>query len=805
MRRLLGLFALLALAAAGPAALSTRWGAVPPVGDLLDPADGLYRTARRAELAGTRALRLDALDGPVTVVRDGRSVPHVFAESGRDAVLALGYVVAQDRLFQLDFVPRVAAGRMAAAFGADLVETDRFLRRTGMEWGAQRNWARIDAEDGVEEELLRAFADGVNAYLAPLNAADLPLEFRLLGYEPEPWTPLQTLRVLQYMAFNLSWSYDGADYGTLRERLGEAAYQALFPPYATVFAPMVPGTGGQRPGDPPPWGHAVADTGWAAASQRRSEAFLGPERDPPPGKGSNGWVAGPARSTTGTALLANDVHLELSLPAVFYECHLVTPEMDVYGVTIPGAPLPVAAFNRRVAWGFTNADTDQIDHYRLHLDPDGTRYWFDGRWHAIEARPVEIEVLRGAAVPDTVRFSHWGPLVEPDLAVQWTAHRPSRTLRALWGFAHADDLGAFEAALAQWDTPMQNVLVATADGDVAIRTAGHLPLRRDSTGAGLLDGSGRGGAWVGRVAFDALPVAANPTDGVLFTANQPPAGPPYPYYLNHDWRDGFRSIRLERLLTERDRHSPDDFARYQRDVHAVQRDLLVPLLGALPPQPASSERLRRLLRAWDGTASVDRPEPLVFDHVIGELERLAWDEFPGGRMPSLSVLYWLLRDDPSSPWLDVRATPERETGPDLLGRALAAAADTLATRYGSEPAAWRWGDHTGVVFQHLTRSEALAPLGRGPVEYPGFSRTLSPGGGRPTTHSAAWRVVVDFVGGETRAHGIYPGGQSGNPFSRFYDYHLPTYVAFEHFDLQTPRTPEAVEGATAVLRLAPTP
>lgn len=796
--RLAGALTLALLVTTG---LAGRWGG-PAVGALLDPAAGLYASARAAEQPAEATLRLPALEGPVTVVRDGRWVAHVFAGSDRDAVIAMGYVVAQDRLFQLDFLPRVASGALAEVFGPELVASDRFLRRTGMDAGARRNAARAEVEGGIEHDLVTWFAAGVNARLDELRERDLPLEFRLLGYRPKRWAPLQTYRLLQYMAFDLTFGTDRAEYGPLRERLGEEAFRQLFPAYATIFSPIVPGTGAIGPNDPPPW--EVPSERTEAGSARTPIDPWAPERVP--GKGSNAWAVGPSRSSTGAALLANDMHLGLSLPAVFYEIHLVTPTMNVYGVTIPGAPLPIAGFTEHAAWGFTNTGADQIDHYRLRLDSTGTRYAFDGRWLDLAPEVDTIRVAGAEPVIDTLWHAHWGPLVErrpgEAVAIQWTAHHPSRTARALWGMAHARSLAEFEAALRDWDTPMQNVLVATAEGEIATRSAGHLPIRRGGTGAGLLDGSTRAGEWVERVPFSELPYARSPEQGFLFSANQPPAGPAYLHYLGHDWRDGYRSIRLDTLLRSRERHGPEDFARYQRDVRVVQRDLFVPLLDTLAGLEAPAEAVRQLLVRWDGEAALDRPEPLAFRFFLSALDRLAWDEFDGDLRPNETVLYWLLRDEPNSPWLDVRATPEREAGPDLLRRALAAAADSLA-RFGPSPADWRWGDHHGAVFRHLTRSEALRALWRGPFPFPGFERTLSPAAGNPTTHSAAWRMIVDFSTSPPRARGIYPGGQSGDPFSRFYDLHLADYLAFRYYDLALPRTPEEVAQPFSTMQLVP--
>lgn len=778
-------------------------GNIPPLGTLLDPVDGLYRTARHAaDEPDANPLRITALDQPVRVVRDARGVPHIFAESDRDAVIALGYVTAQDRLFQLDFIPRVASGRLAEAFGPGSVDTDRFLRETGMDWGAHKNLARIREEDGREWDLLRAYADGVNAYLDELAPEDLPLEFRLLDYTPDRYSPLQTLRMLQYMTYDLTYRSDDARYARLRERLDEDAFERLYPRHPWLYAPIIPSEGGAARSEVPTAHRPQADAARAVleARARQQERLHGtPLEGFRPGKGSNNWAVAGSRSATGAPLLAGDMHLALNLPAIWYEVHLVTPSMNSYGVTVPGAPLPVEAFNDHVAWAFTNTGADQIDHLALEVDAERRRYRYEGAWCDFDTVLDTIRVNGAAPVVDTLYYAHFGPVLFDEapgdsgaVALRWVAHESNRTLRALWDMNRAEDLEAFEQALRYWDAPMQNILYAGTDGHIAIRSTGYLPVRRAGHGMGLLDGTTDRFDWVGRVPFDSLPYARDPAQGFLTSSNQKPTGPDYPYYLGHDWRDGYRSLRLDSLLRGADTHTVDDFKRYQADVHAVQRDLFVPLLASLEGLSERADSLRRMLAGWEGATTVDRPEPLVLDEFMETLRRLAWDEpaFNGAPDPEDFQLLRLLREVPTASWLDVQATEPRETAPDLLALALETTADTLAARYGWGAEAWRWGDHHQVVFRHLTQVPAL---GRGPYAYPGFEATVSPAGGRPTTHSASWRVVVDFSTTPPTAYGVYPGGQSGNPLHPdLYDAHLSTYLDFDYYRLHRPDAPDAL-------------
>lgn len=812
--------------------LGTRLTGLPPLGMLLDPRDGLYRTARLADAPAPDDFGIPGLESPVHIEWDDRGVPHIFADTELDAVRALGFAVARDRLFQLDFLPRAASGRLSEALGPATVSADRFLRSIGMDWGARKNLERMIAANGLEMQILEAYADGVNAYLQRLEPEDLPFEFRLLGYEPDHWTPIQTLRLLQYMNYDLSYGTDQPSYAVLRARLSEEEFNLLYPKHAELYVPIIPR---EEPltTTPSVAGIQLETTSARAAMDRpdnpsaelastnaswieRPTVFRRPDIDSDislpvlegfiHGKGSNNWAVAPSRSTTGHPILAGDMHLAVTLPSIWYEVHVVTPEMNTYGVTIPGAPLPVEAFNDYVAWAFTNTGSDQIDHYLLQTDESGLRYRYEGAWCDFELVQDTIYVKGEPPIVDTLRYTHSGPVIDlgyQSYSLRWTAHDSSRTLLALRMMNAARDQDDFDSGLHYWDSPMQNILYADVEGTISIRSTGHLPVRKGRAGAGLLDGSTNSSEWIGRVPFNELPSAVNPDQGYLTSTNQQPTDSTYAYYIGWDWRDQYRSLRIDSLLSRREKHGVADIAKYQSDVHAVQYDLFFPLLDTLSGLTGRAAGLVEMLRAWSGEMSVERPEPLILDVFLGALGQLAWDEpefdpmflAPTGDTlsspiyvptPHQSLLVTLLRDKPASKWLDIVRTIGTEDAADLLRAAIESTVERINRDHGWDQDSWRWGNHRQIHFKHLIDSPALLALGRGPFEYPGYRETLSPAAGRVTTHSASWRVVVDFSSGVPVGQGIYPGGQSGNPFSRRYDLHLPAYVSFEYYDLLKP-------------------
>ncbi|MBX2819649.1 MAG: penicillin acylase family protein [Rhodothermaceae bacterium] len=789
----------LTLSAAYIFILSNSFGSVPPLGSLFDPSEGVYALARNAHHTGDDRIVLGGQTDSVTVVRDHRGVPHIFSENTFDAITALGYVVAQDRLFQLDFIPRVAAGRLSEILGSSMVETDRFLRETGMEWGAQKNYERIKEEKGIELDVVQAYVRGINAYISSMKKKELPLEFRLLNYEPEYYTELHVIRILQYMTFDLTYRTSDPVYAELNEKLGSESFKELYPVFADLFIPIIPEKGGLLPPQEkrPVYTsteHSLAENtkGILRGLHEQHASLRGTLYEGYiEGKGSNNWAVGPPRSQNGSVVLAGDMHLSLWLPSIWYEAHISTPELNTYGVTIPGAPLPVEAFNNTLGWAFTNSGTDQIDYVALTLDETGNKYLYEGVYRELEVVSDTIKVKGADPVIENRYFSRWGPTIKDEkgaVSIQWVAHGTSRTLRAQWEMNHAKTMHEFQQALTYWDTPMQNIIYGDIEGNIAIRSTGVLPVRQDGFGVGVLNGSSAAAKWVDRVSFDEVPYSFNPPQGFLTSTNQQPADSTYLHYQGYDWGPGYRSLRIDALLRGKEKHTVEDIKRYQSDVYVVQRDLFVPLLEELEALSDKAEELRTILTNWEGISDVDRVEPLLFDHFLDNLNALTWDEavFNEHRRPKEDRLYALLTGNVSPVWLDMQDTDAVDEAEDVLKRALEETVIQITDTYGWDKSNWLWGKHHKVVFKHYTRSEALRALWKGPFAFPGFTATLSPASNRETTHSASWRVVVDFSTSPPVGYGVYPGGQSGNPFSTNYDAHIQTYLDFDYFELLNP-------------------
>jgi penicillin amidase len=779
-------------------ATSRTWGSIPAFSYFLDVWNGAYRTARLAhESSKIEDVRIPTLSAPVSIYRDERNVPHITAQNDLDAVAALGYLIAKERLFQIDFQTRVASGRLSEIFGADRVKTDQFLRRTGMMMGAERTWESVQKNSPQTKAVLEAFTSGVNAYVSGLSEKDYPFEFRLLGYAPEAWSPVKSILVNQLMAFDLTFQgqLDDVVMEELRGKMGDSAFQALYPNHSVLNVPQSPEAQGIVP--------ASKRTGVIKTEQqaknihlesRAITALLAARDDAgtlfgetAEGKGSNNWVATGAKTRSGKPILAGDPHLGLSLPAIWYEVQMITPTMNMYGVTIPGAPLIIVGYNDNVAWSPTNTGADVVDFYTVKFE-DGKqkRYFQSGGWEPVEERIAPIRVKGGADVPDTMRITRWGPVITVEneaVAVRWTAHESSTILEGIWGMNHAKNLDEFTKAQQKWDVPAQNLVFADNAGNISLRSCGYYPIRKRGHGRGVHDGATDEGAWIGRVPFDSIPGSVNPERCFLESANQDPTPADYPYYLNYDWGDVWRSRRIHEFLSTAQNLTWQDFEHFQTDVKVMQWEFLKPMISALnlaPQTPAKKQALERLM-AWDGIATKENGGALLLHTFIGELRRQTWDEMLDTAQnlrgnPSDPMIYHLLKNEPNSRWFDHPATPERETASDILRSSMLAALDTMIAKYGTSPDAWQWGKQHNLVVRHLTRSDALKPLWRGPYPFVGFQATVLPAGNLMTTHSASWRMVVDFASGKPEGHAVYPGGPSGNPFSKWYDSQIPTWL-----------------------------
>jgi penicillin amidase len=746
------------------------------------------------------------------IVRDAAAVPHVFAASEHDAYFGLGYAHAQDRLWQLELNRRLGSGRLAEIFGADALERDRLFRALGLRATCERNLQGLDVRSRAA---LEAYAAGVNAFLAA--EPPLPPEFALFRVEPEAWTPVDSLVWLGVMAWTLSSNmYSELWHWRLSER--------LTPEQITEFLPT-------RPGDEP--------LHWSVLPELRARGARlgGAPAQPPRGLGSNNWVVDGRRTLSGKPLLANDPHLRLTTPAIWYLAHLHAPGLDVIGATLPGVPGVILGRNEHVAWAFTNTGSDTQDLYLEKLVPgDPQRYQTPAGPLRFETRREPIAIRGAATEVLEVRVSQHGPIISdvdetaaallPEqhvLALAWAALAPGdRTFQFVLGASGARSASEFSAAARDFHSPQQNIVFADTAGETGFVAAGRVPRRRtDNDVRGLLPAPGwlERYDWIGWIPFDELPARRNPESGAIVTANQKITEPGYPHWLTAEWAEPFRASRIGELLDATERHSIDSFSRIQNDSRSAKAGILLPaLLAAMPPSGFSEPEawLLERLRAWDGEMRADAVEPLAFSAWVRELARQiyadelgdlfldSWDERP------LFLANVLSDRGGQSRWCDDIGSAAKESCPERIRAAFALAIAELRQRHGQEPQAWSWGAAHRALARHFPMS-SIPVLSRWfeiSTPSPGDADTVNVGGysisdDEPfvTRHAASYRAIYDLGAVENSVF-LTNTGQSGHFLSPHYRDWVERWQTRAYVPMRTERA--AIEaGALGTLHLAP--
>ncbi len=800
---------------------STPRGMVPAVGPLLGPTTGLFAPPDEPK-SGT--LRFEGLSAPVTVVRDSYGVPHIFASGDGDAAFALGYVQAQDRIFQMVVQKHLAEGRLSEILGKDTVVLDKFMRTIGLQRSAQASLESISPE---EERLLGSFTRGVNAYLARVPDSGLPTELKLLGYRPEPWRPVDSLAIGKLFAYFLAADFSDLQFADLERAFGpERVWGDLFLLGNNLTLPVIPDGEWSPTGVP---GLVSRQPQVAGASS-------------PARAGSNNWAVGPNRSSTGAPILAGDPHLQLQLPSVWYEAHIVTPGANEYGVVVPGVPAILIGFNDRIAWSMTNVGGDVMDLYEYSWDSRG-RYLYRGEW--VEPK-TWTETLKVRGAPDqvlTLRETVQGPLLERSnrtVAVRWTCAQPTREGLAMLLIDRARNYSDFLQGLRYWQCPPLNFAYADRDGNIAMWAAGTFPVRKGQDGYTLTNGSNLTEEdWAGTVPFEAYPHAFNPRQGFLASANQMSARN-YTYCadnvtcegLGWDLSDGYRSRRINEVLRN-GTQSPDTFARLQFDKVAIDgREFTPYLVAAYDRNPGGRtprmERAVAYLRDWGGEMLPDLVAPTLYTRFLKAYRNLTWaDDYaaagldPGALKPNIERLEHLTKFEPDSHWFDLTWTPQRETRDDILLLAFDEALRDLEREFGPDMTTWTWGRAHLLVLNHLS---GLPGLGRGPYAIGGWFFTVSPVSieselpvhrendllpipenapqARNLASGASWRMVVDLAD-PARSRVVLPGGESSDFSGPHYDDQLKLWLKGDYHPVAFGTRPEEIPSPESRLVMSP--
>lgn len=781
--------------------LDRPWGSVPALGRLFSPYHGFFQQVEDPNREGRQVLPLQSLHGEVQISYDDQGVPHIFAENDHDLYVAQGYVVARDRLWQMDFYGLAAAGRLTEVVGGAVLELDRYHRRLGMARTAAAIVSHLRETDSLCYAILEAYAKGVNAFISTLDDRSLPLEYKLLGYRPEAWSPYKSILMLMNMRHDLSIGTDDYRMSNVAAQIGAAATASLFPDYPSLESPIIPeGTLWDfEPVDVPPvpasW--EASPTDGPVQGMGAAPAGVGPADFPAPTPeiGSNNWAVSGARSATGLPLLANDPHLTLSLPSIWYQIQLHAPGVNVYGVSLPGTPAVIIGFNQDVAWGVTNVGSDVLDFYRIRFrDKRRKEYWHDGMWKPVHAVIEIFHQKGGPDVKDTLYYTHHGPVVYHEAAdsnhedfpvghaMRWTGNESqSADLLTFHYLNRAKNYDDYREALRYFAAPAQNFVYADNSNDVAITSNGRLPLKWHGQGRFLLDGTLASHDWPGWIPFAHNPHVRNPARGFVSSANQFPVDPTYPYYLAWQFAMPSRALRINERLNELELASVDDFKDLLNDNFNIDARRILPVLLADLAEDGSiaASDAYRVLMQWDYQNDARSVAASIFERWIPRLAEGIWkDDFSADlpvRYPSLDRTYQLLLEEPDSDWFDDRTTPEeRETRKDIVRFTFLETLADLEQTYGPLPDlvksrshdldSWAWGRVKNTSIGHLVPN--FAPFSRSGVMTGGGARIVN-----ATTHAhgPSWRMIVQLDRAWPQAWGLFPGGQSGNPGSPYYD------------------------------------
>jgi len=753
------------------------------------------------------SLDIPGLQADVKIYRDEYGVPNIYAGSDHDAYFAVGYVHAQDRLWQMELFRRAGQGRLAEVLGEPALKIDKMFRTLGIWKQAQRMSQTIDEKT---REALQAYADGVSTYIRT-QKGHYPVEFDLLNIEPESWTVDESVMISRLMAWELNYSrWVDLTLGELVERFGAAKANEIFPTWPEGAPLIVPDE--LR-------GKKVADLGRelleADQAFRRLVGSSGFE------SGSNAWVIAGARSVTGKPILANDPHLMFSAPGRWYELHVSTPDLDVEGASIAGVPFVVIGRNRNIAWGVTNAMIDDEDFYVEQVDSleHPTRYRFNNAWRPIEQEVDTILVKDAPPVLLTIYRTHRGPIVnrmEPAaqfsrdlLSMRWVGYEISDEARAFYLIDRASNWKEFLDGLRSFAVPAQNFVYADVEGNIGYYTGGEIPLRKTKSPTLPFPGWTDAYDWKGFVPFDENPHLLNPPQGFIATANNRIVSDSYPYYLSNLWEPEWRIDRITELLQGQPKCSVEDFQRFQLDLLSPQAREIVPMiLKAYEGQTVSDPDIQTALnyfRNWnDEMGAVDVPASLFQGFFVRMIQNTFEDEMG----PELLAMYDTLAAIPmsvttklmekgSSPWFDNVKTPQVDSMDDIIRQSLQDAIRDLRAAYGGELKEWQWGTIHQVEFPHVFgANRLLRPIFNiGPFPVGGSHSTILKGDYRLKA------PFLDYLGPSTRqiydladmnnGRAVTPPGQSGQVFQRHYADQVQLWLAGGYRRLTMDR--EAIE------------
>lgn len=749
-------------------------GIVIAIGGIALIALTMYLNKSKPKIEGETIVQV--LDEEVIVTRDQEGVPHIEAQSDADLYRAQGYVQAQDRLFQMDLSRRQASGRLAEVVGEAAVDTDKHFRTFSLRAAAE---ASYDGYDDDAKEVLRYFTEGVNAFIEEaIEEKTLSYEFALLGYTPELWSEIDTLTIGKFMAYDLGGNWDAlaVRHWALNTYDQDRAKELMI----------------TYPDD----ARSIIEANKARPVEVAGQFQV--DLLPHEFNGSNNWVVSGEKTKSGAPLLADDPHLGLSSPAIWYQMHLTSPSQNVGGVIFAGVPGIILGHNEEIAWGVTNVGPDVQDLYIEEPNPDDpTQFLYEGKWEQAEVRDETIKVKDGDDIPFEVIVTRHGPIISDLLyekedpgalfSMQWTALEPTKELQAVMNMNKATDWETFEKALEDFHAPAQNFVFASTDGTIAYKANGRIPIRKKGNGELPVPGDSAEYGWEDYVPYDELPRVVNPKEGFIATANNEVVGEEYPYHLTRFWAQPYRYERIAEALEVNDELTAEDMMALQLDwENLYAREFLASLVQAIETEDSTNkyQDVLTLLKEWDQIDDPEQAAPLVFHKLMKQLPKTMFE----GEMPE--DVYEMLpgKGQLTDQWLragfsgEKRAWLEQYGGVDKwVFDAFETSIQEIEEEFGTNMKKWRWGDYHQVAFPHPLASAspilekvlnpAKRPLGGSNVTVQAAAFTED----GTVNHGAPWRFVADLED-LSSSYQIVGPGVSGHIRSKWFDHHVDDWV-----------------------------
>jgi penicillin G amidase len=658
-------------------------------------------------------ITLSNLIQQVIVYRDNYGIPHIYAKNEEDLYRATGYIMAQDRLWQMDVMRRLTTGCLAEIMGKELVESDLLMRALGM---TKKSQLILETLDPKIIKAAEAFTDGINQFLRQ-NRKQLPVEFTILGYQPEEWQVTHSFNLLSFMSWSLSFSWSTE---VLLQQI-----KLLIP--EVKFKEMLPQLSRHEPAIYP--GFFLPDPGQIKdPSQMNKTLLTGAKKIQEMGlavfQASNNWVVSGKKSVTGKPILANDMHLNLFIPGIWYQIHQVVEDgLNVTGVAIPGQPFVISGHNEHIAWGMTNVMVDDMDFYLELINPQNTnQYKFNDQWHEMERQPETIKIKGGNVIEETLRFTHRGPVIsqfkkisDKVISMRWIGNEFSNEVKGVYLLNRATNWPQFKEAVKTFTSISQNIIYADIDGNIGLQTCAGVPIRKRD-GLFFLPGETDKYDWTGFVPFEKLPYRFNPECGYISSANNKTVPKNYPFHISHWFDLPHRNNRIREMLAAKEKLTSEDFQKMQRDVKSKHVTLFLPDILEILDKAKDFNGLERkahhLLKNWDAVLTSDSSAATLFETMFvvmlehltkDELGKKLFHEYLGFNIlvENLILNIWEKKD---SPWIDNINTTKKENFNDWILGSFRASVRRLNKQFGSQIEQWQWGK--------LHRLRLNHPLGR---------------------------------------------------------------------------------------------